>query len=113
MNNKLFQMYDTVAKGPIGPIFAIKSEAAAIRMFRDGLTDEKSNLATHPEDYELHQIGEQDPDTGEILQAECPQCGLKAGANHAPIITITGKQAISLSPATGRADKSLGLSVAG
>lgn len=62
----LYQAYDKVAQLTFGPIIAQKRDAAAVRIFTDALSNAKTDLAQHPGDYELLQLGEQDEETGQI-----------------------------------------------
>lgn len=62
----LFQIFDTVGQTVIGPIIPAHHQAKAIRDFTDILADPKTTLGTHPDDYELLQIGIQDEETGSL-----------------------------------------------
>lgn len=64
---KLFQIYDNVANTVVGPIISAPHQASAIRNFTDLLNDPKTTLASHPDDYKLLCIGEQDEETGIIV----------------------------------------------
>ena len=54
----------------------------AVRGFLDEVKREGSELQKHPEDYELHRLGEFDEDTGMI-----------APAVNGPVVLIRGKDA--------------------
>lgn len=64
---KLYAVYDTVAEEIItGPIMVLPNDAAARRFFQDLITDQRSNLSTHPKDYDLVCLGEINTGTGSI-----------------------------------------------
>ncbi|QCS36512.1 nonstructural protein [Capybara microvirus Cap3_SP_441] len=46
--------------------FGANNNYHAQRMTADSMRDEKSLLSTHPEDYDLYELGEYDTDTGTI-----------------------------------------------
>lgn len=81
---KLFQTKDTAAKTVIGPIIRAYHNAAAVRIFTDGLKD-RNTLGAHPEDYELIELGIQDEENGEIQ-----------GYDGGPVTIVTGKQWLTL-----------------
>lgn len=56
----IYAVYDTVTQDLAGGLFLYKHPAAAIRSFRDGLTDKQSALSRHPADFELHCLGHLD-----------------------------------------------------
>lgn len=46
--------------------FAVRSMGEAMRVFRDEINREGSELAKHPTDYELHKVGVFHADNGEM-----------------------------------------------
>lgn len=69
----LYQVMDRVAQQPMGPLFASRHDAAAIRMFTDGLKDERTSLHQHPEDYALVHVGYQETTSGKVEGLEEPR----------------------------------------
>lgn len=65
---KLFCVYDKKAAFYSGQIFAEESAIQALRGFDTAVNAERSQLSQFPDDFELHQLGEWDKQTGEILQ---------------------------------------------
>lgn len=63
---KLFQIRDNVANSVVGPIISAYHEAAAIRHFTDLLKNPETTIASHPEDFDLMYLGNQEETTGEI-----------------------------------------------
>lgn len=63
---QLYQIRDLVGQSVVGPIITAHHPAAAVRHFTDLLADKNTMLASHPEDYELLHLGEQDETTGDI-----------------------------------------------
>lgn len=82
MRKKLYAVYDTVAGELFGGIVQEPREAPAIRAFYDALGAQGSPLASHPDDYNLLELGELDTETGLIL----PVLG------QSPITVATGRQ---------------------
>lgn len=68
---KLYQFFDVVAEAVTGPIIAVNRDAAAIRIFQEIVSDERTEPHKNPEDYELRLIGFQDTETG-MLAPETP-----------------------------------------
>lgn len=62
----LYQIYDTNAEQALGTIMAVNRDGPAIRTFFDVLGNSETELAKHPNDFELRHIGIQDLDTGAI-----------------------------------------------
>lgn len=54
---KIYAIYDNVAKQQTGPLFTQSADAAAIRLFSDGLADKTTTLGQHPQDYDLVYLG--------------------------------------------------------
>lgn len=51
-------IYDNVAESLVGQVLMLHAhEAAAIRMFRDILSNKDSDIGRHPHDYDLFQLG--------------------------------------------------------
>lgn len=66
----LYQVFDLVAEAAAGPILLMKKDGPAIRAFGDLLSTPDAgpgHPATHPEDYELRYLGEQNDQTGELF----------------------------------------------
>lgn len=63
MIQKVVSIYDLKACVFHRPICAVNT-GAAMRDFGDATKDEKSILCTHPEDFQLYEIGEFDDNTG-------------------------------------------------
>lgn len=63
MKLKLFSIYDSKSKAHSNP-FCSAAAGSAIRGFIDLVMDEKSNVAKHPGDYTLMEIGGFDDCTG-------------------------------------------------
>lgn len=53
--------------------FFVPSTGMAIRSFRDEVNRADSEMAKHPQDYELFQLGMFDEDTGRFSNAEAPR----------------------------------------
>lgn len=49
--------------------FVCPSLGMAVRSFHDEVNNAESPMAKHPEDYELHQLGTFDQETGEVVMA--------------------------------------------
>lgn len=84
---RLYQIYDRVGGGVVGPILDQANDAAAIRAFRDALSDERSQLAKHPGDYDLLFLGEQTPDG--VVNCE-DRCVVVTGGAMAVVSDING-----------------------
>src|SRR5690348_14745927 len=66
----LYQMFDTRAMQPLGPIFGVRAEGAAIRNFTDVLAQPDTLPGQHPEDFVLLHLGTQNDETGALTPAE-------------------------------------------
>lgn len=66
MRKQLYQIRDRIAGVVVGPIMAFPREAPAIREFEDLLANQQTTIGQHPADYDLHHIGQQDQDSGEL-----------------------------------------------
>lgn len=78
---RLYQMRDRVAGGMLSGVLLERSDAAAIRGFADAVSDVRTPMAKHPEDYDMMFLGEQEDD-GTLLPVV------------PPILVVTG-QAVS------------------
>lgn len=57
MNTYIFAILDTVANALIGGLLLHKHEAAAVRFYSDVATMKDSQIARHPQDFNLLQLG--------------------------------------------------------
>lgn len=64
MIQKVFTVYDSKAEIYLKP-FHMNSRGEAVRAFGDASLDEKTQIAKHPEDFTLFEIGEFDDSNGE------------------------------------------------
>lgn len=62
---KVFAIYDRKVEAYMQPMF-FQTVGQAVRGFSDACKDEKSNLAKHPGDFVLEQLGEFDEHSGEL-----------------------------------------------
>lgn len=65
MKLQLFSVYDR-ASCSFGRPFYVPSSGVALRSFTDEVNNPQSDLAKHPSDYELHELGEFDDATAEF-----------------------------------------------
>ncbi len=65
----LYAIYDIKASCFNAP-FAQKTNAEAMRTFGDLVVDKTSRISSHPEDYELHLVGQFDSEGGNLLAAD-------------------------------------------
>lgn len=72
MTQKMFGVYDIKACAYLQPFFSINA-GSALRAFEDCLQDEKSNLARHPADYQLFELGAFDDASGELTSVTPPK----------------------------------------
>lgn len=79
MSKHLYQVFDKCSGCVVGPILAEPHAAPAIRQFHDALASPGSVLGSHPEDFDLLELGEIN-DKGLIL----PVLG------DSPLIVATG-----------------------
>jgi len=63
--SNLYTIHDSKAEF-YRPPFVARSKGEAIRMFAQGANDKETQLAQHPEDFTLYQIGTFDDITGQI-----------------------------------------------
>jgi len=60
---KVFSIYDIKAETYMEPVSA-RAIGEGIRNFEDALTDNRSSLSKHPDDFILYELGEFNEDTG-------------------------------------------------
>ena len=61
----LVALYDRATEA-FAPVMTVHTRGEAIRSFRNEIKQKDSPLAMHPTDFELHQVGTYDNQTGEI-----------------------------------------------
>lgn len=66
MIQKVFSVRDSKALAFLQPFFS-SATGSALRALGDAVTDGKSPLSVHPEDYILYEIGSFDDQTGELV----------------------------------------------
>jgi len=66
MIQKMFAIRDSKACAFLQPFFS-SANGSALRALSDAVSDGKSPLALHPEDYILYEVGSFDDNTGEIV----------------------------------------------
>lgn len=59
-------VHDMAVESYVSPMFVL-SAAAAVRSFADEVNRPESQIAAHPEDYSLWQLGELDAVTGTVV----------------------------------------------
>lgn len=91
MIQKMFAVRDTKAVAFLQPFFS-SANGAALRALSDSVTEGKSPIAAHPEDYILYEIGTFDDVSGEI-EGLAP-IKLLASASDFVTRTVTGVPAI-------------------
>lgn len=74
---KVYSIRDAKAEVFNTPFFQ-KTHGEAERSFRQLCNDEKSTVATFPEDYDLYYLGEYDDNTGKMSSLDTPQHVIKA-----------------------------------
>lgn len=69
----IVSLKDTATRA-FGTPFFVHSPAQAVRSLRDVVngSDKESDISKHPEDFELYDLGEFDPSTGEITARNEP-----------------------------------------
>lgn len=70
MESKLYTIYDQKAEIYLPP-FCFPTHGAAVRAFTETVNDPQSNIAKHPEDYNLFYIGTWD-DNSALFEAASP-----------------------------------------
>jgi len=68
---KVFAVYDKKAKAYRFPHFHSQA-GQAVRSFEDGVNEPNTEIAKHPEDFTLYQIGEFDDASGKISGLNAP-----------------------------------------
>lgn len=69
MKHVLVSIKDTAIQA-FGPAFTVRHQGEAMRNFADAINDpQNKSLNQHPEDYELHYLGDFNDETGEINSA--------------------------------------------
>lgn len=66
MIQKMYSVRDSKAQAFLQPFFS-SADGAALRALSDAVTDGKSQLSHHPEDYILYAVGSFDDNSGEII----------------------------------------------
>lgn len=61
----LVALYDRATES-FAPVMTVHTRAEAIRSFRQAMNDPQTPMYNHPTDYELHQIGNYDDQSGRI-----------------------------------------------
>jgi len=79
----MYTVFDTKAGAYLRPFFA-RTNAEAIRMFSDTVSDANSLIAKHPEDFSLFKVGEYDEVTGVV-----------SGVTHANLVSGVVAKAMS------------------
>lgn len=72
MIQKIFSVYDKAAQAYLPPFF-MPARGQAIRAFSDMVNSSDNQFGKHPEDYQLHELGEFNDDSGLITQKENPE----------------------------------------
>lgn len=72
MKTIICSIYDKATEAYMRP-FQAQSQGQAVRMFEDLVTQPDHELAKHPEDYALFQVGTFDDTIGELAAIE-PKC---------------------------------------
>lgn len=72
MMQKVFAVYDQKSEAYMRPFF-MNTKGQAIRAFADELESENSQLAKHPEDYTLFEIGSYDDSRGHLEALSAPE----------------------------------------
>lgn len=92
MIHGIYAIYDTVAKSIVLGLVNVAHTAQAIRIFADMAQSDNSPIARHIKDYELHQLGMINLETGEIRGFTKPHTDKDGNTAQlpAPEIVITG-----------------------
>ena len=69
-------IYDSATEAYMRPFIA-QSKGQAVRMFTDLVKDPQTDIAKHPEDYSLFEIGNFNDNTAEVTN-NTPQCIVRA-----------------------------------
>lgn len=87
MRKNLYQAKDNVGRALVGPIFAERDDAPAVRTFTDAFRDERTMFYSHPEDFDLLCLGEYDDSDGTML----------VGTGEYPRVVVTGRAIVAKS----------------
>lgn len=71
MLQKIFTVYDSKVGAYLPPFF-MSARGEALRAFVDTISDDKSVISKHPEDYTLFELGEYDNLTAKFDMYETP-----------------------------------------
>lgn len=77
MKISLLSVYDKQIQA-YGAIFTARTIGEAIRGLTDHVADKTTEIAKHPEDYQLFKLGEWDNETGKIYPTETPMMIISA-----------------------------------
>jgi hypothetical protein len=77
MKTKVYSIYDKAAFIYNRPFHAV-NVGVALRSFRDVYEDKRSDIAKHPEDFCLYEVGEYCDQTGDFFNLETNQKVLEA-----------------------------------
>lgn len=69
---KMFAIYDNKTEAFNAPFFA-PTDGAATRMIQDALADPNTQLARHPQDFNLFHVGEFRHHSGQVFGLEAPR----------------------------------------
>ena len=92
---RLYQIYDRVAKSVVGSAFTARHDGPAVREFYDALKSERSSMSAHPGDFDLLCIGSQDDTTGVLV------------VDGFPMVVVTGEEWVVTQERERRAQLSL------
>lgn len=93
----IYAVLDTVSSSLFGGLHLHKADAAAVRMFTDALTDERTLIAKHPADFDLICLGY-------VCEVTVPENGDRLGIPAGGISTqgitlvLAGKQWLASQP---------------
>jgi len=76
MKYVVYAVFDTATETYMSPFF-MKTEAEALRGFRDAASNPETPLGQHPADYHLFRIGEYTDHNGD-LRSQPPECIISA-----------------------------------
>lgn len=63
---KLISLYDRATES-FAPVMTVNTRNEAIRSFKQAVNDPQTPISINPTDYELHEIGSFDDQTGQII----------------------------------------------
>lgn len=70
MNLILLAVFDVLAGAYVGPPIAAPTRGVGERSFVDAVNDPKGQFFAHPDDYELHEVGTFNMETGRVTCVE-------------------------------------------